>query len=97
MKAKEYRAILIAPDGDFTIDFRQQSVEDVEESLRNMGSRWYFYPFHGVITARPVTTLNQRLVSVAYPFEEFKGRTIRSLTRHIASLPESELQAILSS
>jgi hypothetical protein len=93
---KQYRAIVIAPDGDWATDFRQQSIEDVEESLRNMGSRWYFYPFHGVITVRPVTTLDQRLVSVAHPFEEFKGRTIRSLTRHIASLPESELIDIIS-
>lgn len=92
-----YKAVLFAPDGEWVTDFREsESIADVEEALADMGSRWYFYPFHGVIRDNGMTTSSQRLVSAAYPFEDMTGRTIRTFGRMIADVPESTLEAILS-
>lgn len=92
-----YRAVLIAPEGDWVTSYPRTSIEAVEEALANQGSNWYFYPFHAVIrdSFLGFRTSNQRLVSVAPPFEHFKGRTIKSLAKHIASIPEEDLAAII--
>jgi len=92
-----YQAILVAPDGEWVTDFRgRETIAEVEEELANMGSRWYFYPFHGVITDYVLgARKSQRLVSCAWPFEEYKGRTVATFTRAIAETPEEELKAIL--
>ena len=92
----EYRALLVAPDGDWTIDYRQSSIADVQDALANQGSRWYFYPFHAVILAKPVTTSRQRLLDVASPFEHMRGKTVRTFTRMIAELSDEEKEAILN-
>lgn len=93
-----YKAVLFAPDGDWVTDYRDSAtIEDVEERLADQGSRWYFYPFHGVIVDHGgLTTDTQRLVSAAEPFEYMKGRTIRSFGKMIAEVPEPVLQDILS-
>lgn len=100
MEALNYRAILYAPDGDWVMDYESPTVEEVEEKLANQGSRWYFYPFHAVIVNKGYTPgyilRRQRLISVAPPFEEFQGRTVQTFKRHLQSLPESELEAILN-
>lgn len=46
----KYHVELYAPDGDKVTDFRDsETVEDAWESVNNMGSRWYFYPYPVVI------------------------------------------------
>lgn len=91
-----YMAVLIAPDGAFVTDYHGTStIEEVEQKLADQGSRWYFYPFHAVVTDTYIGK-RKRLASVAYPFEEFKGRYLRTLTRHVASLPVETLEAILN-
>ena len=94
-----YKAVLFAPDGDWTTDYSDSaSIAEVEEKLADQGSRWYFYPFHGVIRDNGSLTRNsQRLVSAAYPFEDMSGRTIRSFGRMLADTPEETLDAILNS
>lgn len=93
-----YQALLVAPDGDWTCDSFGgcETVAEVESALADMGSRWYFYPFHAVITDnRGVTRDTQRLVSCAWPFEEYAGRTVRTFARAISELPEDTLRAIM--
>jgi hypothetical protein len=95
-----YRALLVAPDGDFVTDYTCETVNEVEEMLANQGSRWYFYPFHAVISwnPRPVGTWmeNYRLISCAWPFEDYKGKAVKTFCKMIAETPERELEAILS-
>jgi hypothetical protein len=92
-----YKAVLVAPDGDWVTDYAEsESVEDVENALADQGSRWYFYPFHGVIRDNGrLTTDRQRLASCAWPFEHLQGRTVRTFRRTIAEMPEDELAEIL--
>jgi len=41
----KYVALLVSPDGEFVPDFKEDSIEKVQEDLANMGTRWYFYPY----------------------------------------------------
>jgi hypothetical protein len=98
MSAAKYKAILFAPDGDWTTDHARDTVEEVYDALADQGSRWYFYPFHGVIRDNgSLTRASQRLVSAAYPFEDMKGRSVKTFGRMLAETPENELEAILNS
>lgn len=92
-----YKAVLFAPDGDWVTDYlERETIEEVEQLLADQGSRWYFYPFHAVIVDKGgFTSARQRLVSVAYPFEDMKGRSISTFAQMIRELPENELVAIL--
>jgi hypothetical protein len=92
----EYRALLVAADGSWVTDHSRDTVEEVQEALADQGSRWYFYPFHAVITDRGrLTRPSQRIVDAAEPFEHLRGTTIRTFTQTIAATPESELEAII--
>lgn len=93
----QYKALLVAPDGAWVTDYREsETIEEVQLRLADQGSRWYFYPFHAVITDRGSTRDTQRIVDAAEPFEYMRGRTIRTFAATIAALPESTLEAILS-
>lgn len=92
-----YRAILIAPDGDWVTDFKRETITEVEEELADMGSRWIFYPFHAVIKAGSQFIDRRRLLSVAWPFEDYKGHTVGTFRRAIAAMPDEHKEAILSS
>lgn len=92
-----YKAVLFAPDGDWTTDCRGETVADVEEALADMGSRWFFYPFYAVIVDRgSLTTSRQRIVADLTPFGDMEGRTIRTMSQMIADTPNDVLEAILS-
>lgn len=94
---RKYKAVLFAPDGDWVVDFRGcETIEEVQDKLCNMGSRWIFYPFHAVIVDRgALTTRTQRLVDVAHPFEEYKGCTIKTFKKMLNELPTEEVLTIL--
>ena len=94
-----YKAILVSTDGeDMVTAYREsETVEEVENLLANQGSSYYFYPFHAVVhDNRGYTKRNQRLVSVAWPFENLKGKTVTTLLNAIRRLTEDEIAAILS-
>jgi len=49
MPEKQYRLICMAFDGDYVTD-SIGSMEDCENKSSNMGSNWYFYPWHIITT-----------------------------------------------
>jgi len=80
---KGYKAVLFSPDGDWVVDHRYQTVEQVLEAVDNQGSRWIFYPFPVVIRDRSqLTTHRQRIVS-APGLSWFVGKSINTLSRHL--------------
>jgi len=92
-----YKAVLFAPDGDWVTDYRgSKTIAEVEEKLADQGSRWFFYPFHAVIIDHgSMTRSTQRLVDVAYPFEEHKGHAIHTFTKFLRACDEDYLRAVL--
>jgi len=95
---QKYKAVLFAPEGDWTTDFKGETKEEVINQLANRGSRWFFYPFEGIILNKgPLTRGNQRLISVApnMPQELLVGKSIKTMSRWIGSLSEAELHQLI--
>jgi len=44
------RLVCVAPDGDHVTEGTFESVEEAQNRSADMGSRWYFYPFHFVVS-----------------------------------------------
>lgn len=98
MARRYYKAVLFAPDGDWVTDFRgSDTIEGVQEDLSDMGSRWYFYPYHAVIVDHgSVTTDSQHIVDAAEPFEDMSGLAIKTMARFLRSLSREAHEVILS-
>jgi hypothetical protein len=95
--SRKYKAVLFSLDGDWVTDHRRGTIEAVEGALADQGSRWYFYPFHAVIIDHgQLTTKRQRLVSVAEPFEDFKGKSISTFKGFLGTCSDEFFQAVLS-
>lgn len=94
---RTYKAVLFAPDGDWTIDYhRSVCVEHVQDQLADQGSKWFFYPFHAVIVDHgALTDKSARIVDAAAPFEHMKGSTIGKFSEMLKSMPEDDLRMIL--
>lgn len=43
------RLVCIAPDGEFVVEGRFETVEQAWNHSQDMGSRWFFYPIHVVV------------------------------------------------
>jgi len=95
---KRYKAVLFAPDGDWVIDFEDDTISGVIEQLANKGSLWYFYPFEGIILDKGrLTNRDQRLVDVAPNIpRQLVGKSIRTMSKWLSNLSEGEICCLLS-
>lgn len=93
---KGYKAVLFAPDGDWVTDFKGDTKDEIIEQLANRGSRWYFYPFEGIILDKGrLTKSTQRLVGLASNVpQELVGKSIRAVGKWLKDLSEEELYAM---
>jgi hypothetical protein len=77
-----YKLICMAFDGDYQTERPEfESVEDAREYSGDLGSKWYFYPYHFVVSASGKTVMaapelleplvGMRVSSVAKRFAEF--------------------------
>jgi hypothetical protein len=79
-----YKAALFAPDGDWITDYRASTIKDVWLIHENSGSRWFFYPIIVIITDHgTVTTATQRIVDAPDLLADFKGKSLRTLSKFI--------------
>ena len=44
----EYQLICMSSDGEYVMDYKG-SLEDCQSASANIGSKWFFYPFHFII------------------------------------------------
>jgi hypothetical protein len=80
---KDYQLICMSFDGEFVSDFKG-SLEDCREASAEMGSKWYFYPFHFILTESGKTVadagdmlecfIGKRFKTVVKKFEELYNR-----------------------
>ena len=92
----KYKAVLFAPDGDWVTDHRGETIDEVWDKIADQGSRWIFYPFSAIIVDHGgFTTGTQRIVDTCPPFMGIKHRSINTVSRLIASVPEEDMRMIL--
>jgi hypothetical protein len=74
-----YKAILFAIDGDYITDFHKKTKTEVENSIADMGSRWYFYPIVAIIKDNNSNVKNNRLIiENSGIFNLFNGKSVKT-------------------
>lgn len=70
-----YNLIVMAFDGEVQLErVGFKTVEEAWEHANNMGSRWYFYPFHFVTTASSKT-----IVEACGSLDELNGKRLKTV------------------
>lgn len=84
-----FNLIVMAFDGDAQVErVGFKTIEEAWEHDNDMGSRWYFYPFHFVTTASSKT-----VIDAGWGLEELKGKrlkTVRALFKELSEQPDME-------
>lgn len=81
MHIKKCNLVCIAPDGEHVTDQHEKPYNECVYASQEMGSKWYFYPFH-VIT----TPSNKTVVDIPYEgMEHFIGRRLSTVKKAIAT------------
>lgn len=96
----KFTAVLFATDGERVTDFERDTIEEVNNAINDMGSRWIFYPICCVAELNQTdgrNSLSHKLVSIPLELKVFgieTGMTIREVSRCIESL-QAEIEEFL--
>lgn len=72
---KQYKLCLLSFDGDTQIERPIfDSAEDAWEYENDLGSKWFFYPFHFLIT-----TSHSTIIDTCYGLEAAKGKRLKTV------------------
>jgi len=81
----KYEALLVAPNGAFVTDFKEDSIEKVQEDLADKGSKWFFYPYEFIIEVhKGLNILKRKIIDAPEGFEFMKGWTVGRVIKRIA-------------
>lgn len=89
---KEYQLICMSFDGKFVTDSTHNSIEDAENASADMGSKWYFYPFHFIVSGKTVKETCEGLINMqtkqAYMPLMFKGKRLQTVVKAFSTSNE---------
>lgn len=71
---KSYNLLVVSFNGDTQLERVNGDVKDCWERSNDMGSKWYFYPFHFVVSDKTVIDTPNEL-------NNFKGKRIKTLLK----------------
>ncbi len=88
-KAEKVNLICMSFDGEYVTEGRDfASISEAWERSNDMGSRWFFYPFHFVTTASGKT-----IKDTPEMLQHLNGLRVKSVARHFAQVakqPEAQ-------
>lgn len=87
-----YKLILLAPDGDYVTEKPRKTVDECIKQSAEMGSRWFFYPFHFIIKDNGRVDMNQRVIEAPDGMEFLKGISLKNAIEHIKETAEMYLK-----
>ena len=80
---KTIKLICMAFDGDYVTDSEHNNIDDAIDASANIGSKWFFYPFHFILSGSKVIETGQGLIRMsdkkAYSELMFKGRKFQTV------------------
>ena len=77
----KYKLICMAPDGESVTNSEHESIESAQNESGNMGSRWFFYPFHFVVKNETIVSAGGQFVNkdgTLFMEKIFKRKRIRT-------------------
>lgn len=84
-----YKLICMSFDGEYVTERDTfATAQDAWEASDDLGSKWFFYPFHFVVTESGKT-----IVASPLPFGEGEGRrvsTVSSIFHKASQMPEAQ-------
>jgi hypothetical protein len=79
---KEYRLICMSFDGNFQKErLAFKTIDDVWEYSNDLGSKWFFFPFHFVTSASTKT-----IIDTPTFLEHFKGLRVKTIQKRFLEL-----------
>lgn len=96
-KPYTYKAVLFSLDGNWTVDCKGKTKDEVIDKLANRGSRWYFYPIEGIIIDKGhLTKPTQRVLSLAPNLpKELHGKSIKTICKWLANQSDEYMHCIM--
>lgn len=84
-------------DGAFVKDSEHETLEQAGNASADMGSKWYFYPFHVIVKGKSIIDAggcfygrNENGKSVCLLSEKYKGKRFSSFIKDISKLSKME-------
>lgn len=75
-----YKLVCMSFDGEYVTERPTfKTLQEVADYDNDMGSRWYFYPFHF-----PVTESGKTIADSFFPVEFLKGKRVKSVSKMFA-------------
>lgn len=82
----KYNLICMSFDGEYQRErVNGDSLEDVWKFSDELGSKWYFYPFHFAVTESFKT-----IVEAPYPLEFLQGKRVRTVQKYFKAVSKLE-------
>lgn len=79
-----YKLIVMSFDGDYKEEPEQfENTDDAWTYAGNLGSKWYFYPFHFVVNQAG------EVAAASSPMEHLEGLTIEDVADHFREVSKS--------
>lgn len=73
--ANKYQIICMSFDGEFKREsFKFDTIDEAWEYSNDLGSKWFFYPFHFVVS-------DEKIVDTFEFFENFKNKKITTIQK----------------
>lgn len=86
---KTYKLICMSFDGNYVTNSEHESIEEAGEASGDMGSKWYFYPFHFIVSGETVVETGEGLINMqtkeAYMSKMFKGKRLKTVVKAFES------------
>lgn len=83
-----YQLVVMSFDGDYKRERPEfENTDDAWSYASDLGSKWYFYPFHFVVDQA------SEIASAPSPMEHFEGMTLADVADHfaeVAATPEAQ-------
>jgi len=82
----KYKLICMSFDGEYKTEHPEfNEIQDAWEYSEDLGSKWFFYPFHFVVSASGKT-----IKDCAYPLDIFINRKVSTVSRIFESNSKRE-------
>lgn len=77
--------ICMSFDGEYVTDSHHETIEQAENAIANLGSKWFFYPFSFIVKGKTIKESCEGLVNMAtkkaYMPIMFDGKRLNTVVR----------------